>query len=599
MGSYVLAFKPVLRGFGMHDPSAVIFEDGHPVFGIEEERLSRNKHAPNEFPVQSIRACLAECEIDLSALDEILIPYDHTLLSKLIRNNTEKLVSNPTFFGRMAHAEEGSNSVVSDIAAVTGAIGTYLGAEAGDLVEVIETRLDSHFGGPVPPISTYEHHACHAASAYYPAPFTDGLVVTLDGKGEYDSTVVWRASNGRLTRERTYGDPNSLGFFYAAITEFLGYRAYNGEGKIMGLAAYGQQNDAIEETLYDVITPGVDYDVTEISTGVIEEDVQRLERLFDRPRKRSPESFTDWEKDLACTVQQFLEATLVEIVETYTERFDTRNVGLAGGVALNCKLNKRIMDHEAVETLFVQPLAHDGGLAFGAGLLHDRTDMEMHHVYYGPGYSTAAVRDVLEQIGIAYREPADIERTVARHLADGDLVGWFQGRLEMGPRALGNRSILADPRTPRSRDRVNVQVKHREQWRPFAPSILESAADRYLVDPEPAPFMIKSFDVTQRAIEEIPATLHPEDQTTRPQTVSRRQNPRYYDLLCAFEDLTGVPAVLNTSFNDSGEPIVTTPREAIKDFFGMGLDVLAIDDFLVEKTGSSPATLVAERSVSK
>jgi len=388
---------------------------------------------------------------------------------------------------------------------------------------------------------------------------------------------------GELTRERTYVDPNSLGFFFAAITEFLGYRAYNGEEKIMGLVPYGEHNDRIAQTLASAVTGGVEYDVTEISTGMIGVDVRRLERLFGRPRKRQTGSFTQWEKDLAFMTQQFLEDTVVAIVEKYCETFETGNVGLAGGVALNCKLNKRVMEHQAVDSLFVQPVAHDSGLALGAGLLEHGSSIDFSTVHYGPEYTTAEIRRILDTNGIPYREPDDIAQATAKRIADGGLVGWFQGRLEMGPRALGNRSILADPRSVESRTRVNRYVKHREEWRPFAPSILETRADEYLEDAKPSPFMILTFDATDRAMEDIPAAIHPGDNTTRPQTVTEAQNPRYHDLIREFERITGVPVVLNTSFNDHGEPIVTQPKEALKDFYGMGLDVLVLDRFLIEK----------------
>lgn len=583
MSTYVLSFKPVTRGFGRNDPSAVLFRDGEPVFGIEEERLSRSKHAVNEFPERSIRACLSYCDRALADIDEIVIPYDHTRLSTLIVENREKIVSNPAFFGRMQLSEESSRSFLSNVSAVTGALGTYTGARSGGLVSVIADRLERLFGGPIPPITTEEHHLCHAASAYYPAEFDEGLILTLDGKGEYDSTVVWRAQNGALTRERTYVDPNSLGFFFAAITEFLGYRAYNGEGKIMGLAPYGEHNDRIAQTLDSVVTGGVDYDVTEISTGMIGDDVRRLERLFGRPQKRRPESFTQWEKDLAFMTQQFLENTVVAIVEEYCGAFGTANVGLAGGVALNCKLNKRVMEHQAVDSLFVQPVANDSGLALGAGLLEAGSSIDFPTVHYGPEYTAAEIQQTLDKNGISYREPDNIARATAERIADGNLVGWFQGRLEMGPRALGNRSILADPRSVESRTRVNRYVKHREEWRPFAPSMLETRADEYLEDAIPSPFMILTFNATDQATEDIPAAIHPGDNTTRPHTVTEAQTPRYYDLIQEFDRITGIPVVLNTSFNDHGEPIVAQPKEALKDFYGMGLDVLVLDRFLVEK----------------
>lgn len=582
MPDYVLSFKPTTRGFGVHDPSSVIFEDGVPVYGIEEERFSRQKHAENQFPRRSIRACLDHCGIKLSDVDEILLPYKPELLSKLLCSHVRNVVSNPSFVGRSA-SEESSGSLLGNVSTVTGTVDKYLGARSGDLVEIVERHLHKHFDGPLPPISTLEHHRCHAAGAYYPASFDEGLVLTLDGRGEYDSTVVWRAEDGELTRERTYDHPNSLGLFYAAATEFLGYRAFNGEGKIMGLAPYGNPNERIRRKLLSVIDGGVDYDVTEITTGEIDDGVDRLEDIFGRTRNKEAGDFSQWEQDFAFIVQQFLEETVVALVEEYTSQFSTANVGLSGGVALNCKMNKRVMELDSVDTIYIQPVAHDAGLALGAGLVYAGKQIEIPTAYHGPEYSAKQIEDALETNKLSYERPDDLERIVAERIADGELIGWFQGRLEMGPRALGNRSILADPRTEASRDRVNRYVKHREEWRPFAPSMLEEAAPDYLKNAESSPYMIKTFEVKPEARDDIEAVLHPADDTTRPQTVSQAQNPRYYRLISEFESITDVPVVLNTSFNDHGEPMVTKPREAIKDFYGMGLDTLVLGDFLLEK----------------
>lgn len=313
----------------------------------------------------------------------------------------------------------------------------------------------------------------------------------------------------------------------------------------------------------------------------------RLEQLFDRPMKEQPTEFTQWEKDLAYAGQKILEEIVVDITETYCRREDVGNVALAGGVALNCKMNKRVLEADAVDDVFIQPVAHDAGLAVGGGMIDWQPDMvpNLSTVYWGPEFSSEAIEELLRINKIEYEKPDELEQRVAEQIADGELVGWFQGRLEMGPRALGNRSILADPRTVESRDRVNRFVKHREGWRPFAPSILESAVDDYLVDGRTAPYMIKTFDTEDSRRDEIEAVIHPGDETTRPQTVREEQNPRYHRLLSEFQDLTGVPVVLNTSFNDSGEPIVAKPQEALKDFYGMGLDVLVLEDLLVEKDG--------------
>jgi carbamoyltransferase len=250
-------------------------------------------------------------------------------------------------------------------------------------------------------------------------------------------------------------------------------------------------------------------------------------------------------------------------------------------------MNKRVMELDCVDDLFIQPVSSDAGLAVGAGMLgHRPRDVsDMSTVYWGPEFSNKSIESTLNRYKIAYRKPDDLESLVAQKLADGNLVGWVQGRLEMGPRALGNRSILADSRTVESRDRVNEFVKHREEWRPFAPSMLRSAGEEYLVGDlsKAARFMVDTYETTDAAKESIPATLHPADDTTRPQIVTSEANPRYHSLISSFEARTGVGAVLNTSFNDSGEPMVRSPQEAIRDFYSMGLDVLFIENVMVEK----------------
>lgn len=570
MSEYILSLHPAVRTFGGHDPSAVIFEEGELVFGIEEERLTRDKHAPTTFPEQAIRACLDLCSISLGDVDTVIIPWKPELFRKSFVSTLKTSVtgSKPPRMKIYDVAQATKKSVVSSLFSV----------------EWIVNQL-SDIGSPVPPIETRSHHRCHAASALYPSPFENGLVLTLDGRGEYDSTVVWEAQNSTLDRIKTWEHPNSLGLFFGTVTKFLGYYPNNGEGKVMGLAPYGERNREIETTLRGIIDTGVDYDVTALTAGGFESGVARLEDLFGRSRNDTPGEFDQWEKDLAFTTQYLLEETVTEIAEKYLSKIDLNNVGLAGGVALNCKLNRRVMELDAVDQLFIQPVAHDAGTAVGAGMLAcgPGAVSEMDTVYWGSEFSTESIQELLETNKLEYEQPDNVERVVAERLADGDLVGWFQGRLEMGPRALGNRSILADPRTEASRDRVNKYVKHREEWRPFAPSLLEEAADEYLQHAEPSPYMIKTFATVPENRDDITAVLHPADATTRPQTVREDQNPRYHRLISEFEQITGVPAVLNTSFNDHAEPIVTHPSEAIKDFFAMGLDLLVLEDLIIKK----------------
>ena len=587
MSRYTLAFKPAIGLYGKHDPSAALFEDGDLVYGIEEERLSRDKHAVSTFPERAIRSCLGYRDLGLADLSKVILSYDPALRAKILDHYLRDAIR--------------VSGMARTVSALENTVKTQLHARLFPTRQV-ENRLAA-IGEPVPPIETIAHHRCHAASAFYPSGLDEALVLTIDAKGEYDATVVWYGDEDGLERVRTYEHPNSLGLFYAVVTEFLGFRMFNGEGKVMGLAPYGEPNPEIESTLRSIVDTGVEYDVTDLTRRWgTDHGVRRLEEAFGRSRKDDPTAFTQWECDLAYAAQRLLEETALDIAERYADRLGADDLALAGGVALNCKMNKRFIESDTIETVFIQPVAHDAGLALGAGYF-DRRPADVprtESVYYGPEFGREEIETLLRTNKITYREPEQLERYVAEQLADGALVGWFSGRLEMGPRALGARSILADPRSTDSRDRVNRFVKHREEWRPFAPSMLESAADEYLENAEPAPFMIKTFDVKPEKREELTAVIHPGDDTTRPQTVREDQHPRYHRVISEFEDITGVPAVLNTSFNDHGEPIVATPTEAIKDFFGMGLDLLVLEDFLVEKgnvdlSGSDAATTAADQ----
>lgn len=570
MVTHTLIFKPAIGVFGAHDPSAALFKDGELRFGVEEERYTREKHAIGNFPKNAIQACLDFENLSLSNLNKIVLPYDSKLLRKRFKSDVKRTIY------RYDHPAKSAWGLVQQL------------QNHAESQLFPKTRVEDELrtiGEPLPPIEFRSHHLCHAASAFHPTEFEDALVVTIDGRGEYDSTVIWRGDENGLTRVKTCEYPNSLGHFFGAVTEYLGYHAFNGEGKIMGLAPYGERNQQIESNLRRAAEFGVEYDVTGLlpKGGLASPD--RLEDVLGRPAKKDGEDFDQFHKDLAFTAQLLLEETVTDIVERYATEFQTSRVGLAGGVALNCKMNKQVMEIDCVDKLFIQPIAHDGGLALGGGWLEsDPVDVQpMTNVYWGPETPDEEIETVLKNNKISYQKVDNVEQHTAERIADGKLIGWVQGRLEMGPRALGNRSILADPRTAESRDRVNEFVKHREEWRPFAPSMLEEAMDDYLVNAEPSPYMIKTFDTLPEKRDDIEAVLHPGDETTRPQTVREDQNPRYYRLISDFEDITGVPVILNTSFNDHGEPIVTNPTEAVRDFYGMGLDVLVIGDYVVEK----------------
>lgn len=572
MEDYLLAFKPAIGDYGNHDPSAALFKDGDLVFAVEEERFTRKKHATGQFPRNAIEACLQFHEIDLGDVNKIILPYQPELQHNVWKHDLKQQALKPEstlekFLGLERFVKGLASRNFID----------------GYSVTPVKQQL-REIGDSLPPIEHKPHHRCHAASAFYPSDFNEAVVVTVDGRGEYDATVIWKGTETGVERIETFEIPNSLGHFYAIVTEFLGYYSFNGEGKVMGLAPYGEDNIDIRRTLESHICTDADYDVTDLTGNGIEAGVQKLEKIFGRDRKDSPSDFTDWEKDLARVTQELTEEIVCSIVEGQVSQHGVSNVCLAGGVALNCKMNKTVEQLDEVDEMFVQPAAHDAGLALGGGMLESTPGetSTMTDVYWGPEYS-GKIEPVLNESKLEYEEVNNPTEVAAEALSDGQLVGWYQGRLELGPRALGNRSILADPRTVESRDRVNKYVKHREEWRPFAPSMKEEALNDYLVDATSSPFMIKTYEVREKKQDEIAAALHPGDDTTRPQTVNEEQNPRYYDLLTEFESRTGVPVLLNTSFNDHAEPIVTKPIEAIKDFYGMGLDMLVLEDYVLRK----------------
>ncbi|QLD86841.1 carbamoyltransferase [Natronomonas halophila] len=579
-----------------HDPSACLVRDGSIISVVEQERITREKHAVGSFPIEAIEEVIDLASVSFSDIDAIATSrnYDQT---------------------RRIFAKEVKAGLRSDLPLKKKGIEAFgkpvqrLLRSNEDLKAEVRGSVNDHFDLPVqdvPPIHCLNHHLTHAASAYYPSGFDDALVVSLDNHGDHLATAIYTARNGTINERKTFHQYNSLGAYYGALTEFIGFRSHNGEGKVMGLAPYGQQNDLIDATLTNYCSVGEgEYDVTELTYRQKDDRVPKLSRDLNMEPRYWDDEITQEYKDLAYHGQAKLEEIVTDLVSYYVDETGLSNVCLAGGVALNCKMNRRIRKLEGVDGIFVQPVANDAGGSIGGALeLSERRGYpteEMTHVYYGSSYDSETIRKTLDRLKVDYTEPEDVCEVTAAALEQGALVGWFQGSMEAGPRALGNRSILADPRDEASLDRVNKFVKHREEWRPFSPSMLPSAAETYLQD-EPskaARFMIDTFASTERAREDIPAVLHPSDKTMRPQIVLEDTNPRYHRLISEFEERTGVGVVLNTSFNDSGEPIVRTPREAVRDFYGMGLDLLVLGDFVIRKRDVSSANAGREAAMTE
>ena len=445
-------------------------------------------------------------------------------------------------------------------------------------------------GGSRRKVYSFDHHSCHASSAYYGSGFDDAAVLCMDGKGEATSISMWHGKDGKLRLLKRYGIFDSLGYLYGSITDFLGLRINDGEYKVMGLAPYGKPVYQMDDVI-SVDDRGVNintrYSLYPLSIRNLETRFPSITKEYREDAPPQPNT------DIASTLQDRLEKSalwyvkeLLSLVISHSSP-DIQNLCLAGGVALNVKMNKIIWESGLVKNLWVQPAAGDMGNVLGAGWLlyakkTGRRPEPLQHLYLGPEYGKEEIEIAFEKSGLQYRKSDDVARETAELLSQGKIIAWFQGRMEFGPRALGSRSVLADPRTAAMKDTINAKVKFREPFRPFCPSFLEGHGPKIMEKYTPSPFMVMSFSVKQEWQEKIPAVVHV-DNTVRPQEVFASTNPIYARMIRNFYEKTGVPVVLNTSLNVKGEPIVNTPEEAIAFFKKTDVDFLAIGNYLVEK----------------
>jgi carbamoyltransferase len=527
--------------------AACILIDGQLVAMAEEERFNRIKHAPRMPAKQAMDYCLKQANVTLQQVDYVAIGFDSALRVAL---------------GNLSVREP-----------LTGLNQAAQWLRDGIIYER-QLPLDEYDRKRVIFIN---HHLAHATSAFFASGFPEANILSLDGSGGTESGILGVGRGTKIEVLRTVSNRGSWGLMYELITEVLGFRRHSGEGKTMGLAAYGQPDPNG--------LPFVDWSG---EIPVIDPEKRKAFIAALKPRRKD-DPITVEHQALAATLQYTLELAAQRMAEWLYQQTGIRRLCLAGGTALNCLMNGKLAQLPWVDEIFIQPAAHDAGTALGAALAvyvektGHRPDWRMEHAYWGPEYNNEAIEVALRGFtGIRFYRSEDICAETAELLAKGHIVGWFQGRLEVGPRALGNRSILADPSRPEMKDLINKRVKHREQWRPFAPSILEEAVGRYIDPPMPSPFMILAFDTNPYTRAELVSAIHV-DGTCRPQTVSRYTNPRYWRLIKQFEKLTGIPAVLNTSFNVASQPIVNTPHQAIDTFLNCGMEILAIGDYLVRK----------------
>ncbi len=578
--------------------SAALISDGRLVAAVEEERFNRVKYAAG-FPLAAIRYCLEAGGITLAELDHIAIP----------RNPWARLGTKLLYALMMPSFARERAKVLARFVGIPEAL--------GQAFEMDPKKIRGQF-------HRVEHHQAHLASTFFVSPFEQAALLSADGLGDFASTMWGMGRGNQMHIDGAIAFPHSLGMYYTAVSQYLGFRKFGDEFKVMGLAAYGEPA-YLDEFRKIVLSNGkigfrlgLEYfkhhrsgpEMTWSDAGKTPElgamySDYMAERLG--PSRDPAAPVEKIHRDGAASLQARLEEVLFEMLRGLHARTKQKAVCLAGGVAFNCVANGKIYDETPFEQIYLQPSSGDAGLAIGAAyfvhhqILRQPRCFVMDHAYWGPEYSREQIRTAVaashlraEGMEISELPEEVVAKEAAREIAAGKILGWFQGRAEWGPRALGNRSIVADPRRPDMKDILNARIKHREMFRPFAPSILAEATGEYFEKSYVSPFMTQAYSVKPEKRKDIPAPTHV-DGTGRLQTVKQDANPRYYRLIKEFENLTGVPVVLNTSFNDN-EPIVCRPEEAIDCFLRTKMDVLVLGDTLIRKSGTAAPELTQTAS---
>ena len=575
--------------------AAALVCEGQLVAAAEEERFNRVKYAAG-FPASAIRYCLKAAGLEIADIDHIAVP----------RDPWARIGRKLLYATRMPGFARDRAKAWASFADIPQALAKCL--------EIDPKRIRSQF-------HRVEHHRAHLASAFFVSPYDRAALLSADGLGDFASTM-WATGEG--SHMRIHGSvafPHSLGIYYTALTQYLGFRNFGDEYKVMGLAAYGEPT-YIEEFRRIVRNDGATLRLgleyfshhrhgAEMSWREADE-TPALGRLFSDylekrlgPARRPDAPIDQKHKDTAASLQARLEEMLFQKLKALCAHTGAKALCLAGGVAFNCVANGKIFGKVPFEQIFVQPAAGDAGLALGAAfyvwheVLGQPRSFQMRHAFWGPEYSSSEIREAMEEeqvfdggFEVSELFEEQLLKDTSLHIAQGDVVGWFSGRAEWGPRALGNRSILADPRRPEMKELLNRRIKHREPFRPFAPSILAESAAEFFENAHPSPFMTFAFPLRLEKRQTLPAATHV-DGTCRLQTVARDGNPRYWGLISEFAKLTGIPAVVNSSFNEN-EPIVCSPREAIDCFQRTHMDVLVLGNYFVRRRPSADGKRFSE-----
>lgn len=550
-----------------HDPSACLIKDGKILAMAEEERFIRQKYAVEKLPLNAVGFCLDKVGLKPDDIDIVAFGWDYKKKYELRGMD-------------FSHSND-------------------------EVLDIIFPR--NTFGYKrKPELVIVPHHLAHAASTFFTSGFSEATILVVDGQGEDESTTIAYGKGNQISIQKSFPIKDSLGYFYESINKYIGFH-YLDSGKTMGLSPYGKANidfgnirfnnngytvNLGKELRYD----SLHLDEQEALVTLWHEELKKyvkspnkVECIFDKTNSKMKTQFDILQpyKNLAASAQDILERTMIHLVKIAIQMTGVKNVCLSGGVALNCVANSKLLQNTPIKNLFVFPCANDAGVSAGAALYaaaqydKDIKFTKTTHPYWGPEYTNKEIEKILRSRKIPHKKPTDICKTAAKLLAEDKIIGWFQGRMEIGPRALGNRSILANPLIKSNWKKVNI-IKGRELWRPLAPTILDEHKEKYFEKAIYSPFMLTALQVKKDKRAIVPAIVHVDD-SSRPQTVSQNVNKKFWKLISHFHKLTGIPVILNTSFNGPGEPIVCSPQDALKTFNNSGLDYLIMNDYLVSK----------------
>lgn len=572
-----------------HDSAASLLQDGRVVFAVEEERLNRKKHYGG-FPVRSIEEALKFGNLDLSDIDHVgfywnpILSYPHMPLYFL------------RYFDKMVSLWKESRewSMEENLGMIH-----YLKKMYG-----LPNELRKHF--PTSKKTKFkfyflEHHDCHAASALFSSPYDEAAIMTVDGGGEWTTSQLCYGKGIDIRKISHVSIPYSLGALYQTISKYLGFQLITGPGKLMGLSAYGNANSPYYQKMKKLIhfteDGGFKLDLSYFSYHYTRRDKGVSQKFIDEfgPATEKPGNWSQRELDIAAAVQHIVEDAFIHMANTLYRKTKSKNLVLAGGVALNSVANGRLASETPFKNFFIQPAAGDSGTSMGATqyiyhcILKQKRRHPLNDAFLGPGYSESVYADELKKWNLPYVRTQNYAAVAAKLLNRGKILGWFQGRLEFGPRALGNRSIIGNPCLEEMKDVLNARVKFREGFRPFAPIVLEEQCGEFFDHDYPSPYMLLVYNVREKYKGKIPSVTHA-DGSARVQTVNRKENPEMWELLTAFQKESGVPMLINTSFNIKGEPIVCTPHEAVDSFDRADMDYLVMGNYIVGKKAADLQT---------